>query len=342
MRLRLSGHRQNWVPVLALWVGLAAAAAACGPPATTPSTATEAPTEPEAPAETQAAAACPAVPEEWTRDGFGAIWPAEGTEGMVPELPGGMCTTPTAPVLLGVLNEDAAMFSSTEAAAFGVMHRHDDALATFAVVRVAADTPGLDDGMPAGGAAVTQVDGLELLWGMSGSHVMVVWLDDRDLVSLSAANVEAATEAASSWLSEQLLPPSEIPAMSELEPALAAGLPVDDLPEGYVVLPINPAAFEGSDLADSVTIHDAALEALGGAIVLRDSTIVGTVLGATGDRAGMGTRPLEIGAELERAPQPGVALETISEGDTDIVIVGSDKSGVRALAKAWSASLKDT
>lgn len=279
MRLSLSGHRQDWVPALALWVGLAAAAAACGPPASTRGAATDAPTDPatrtqtealsetKPPIETEAATACPAVPEEWTRDDFGAIWPAEGTEDMVPELPVGMCTTPTAPVLLGVLNEDAAMFSSTEAAAFGVMHRHHDTLATFAVVRVAADTPGLDEGMPPGGAAVTQVDGMDVLWGMSGSHVMVVWLDDRDLVSLSAVSVEAATEAASSWLSEPLLPPSEIPAMFELESVLAAGLPVDDLPEGYAVLPINPAAFEGSDLADSVTIHDAALEALGGGIV---------------------------------------------------------------------------
>ena len=263
------------------------------------------------------------------------IWPSEGTENLVPNFTD-VCATPTAPHVLFLLNESVYWASDLQGAAFGILHRDDQELATFRVVRV-SDATKLGKGF-SGEEVTTRVGDLTLAWGSAGDHVAVDWVDANDIVGVSAEGAEAAATAASLWLTAtgqpgNVTPPARIPTTAGMPSALDLGPPVEDLPDGYSALVVNPLAFMGSDLADLVTIHRLkGIKALGAAIIVGETEgMVATVVAGLGDSQGLE----QYAQEIEGSGSSGVIGQGFTVSDVDVLVVGYDREAVTTFTTAW-------
>ena len=282
-------------------------------------------------------AVCPRLPEV-TADRYTSIlWPSEDAANLVPTFTD-VCATPTAPHLFYVLNENAYWASDLESAAFGILHRDDQELATFSVVRV-GDATKLDKGV-SDQEVTTRVGGLTLAWGGAGDHVVVAWYSANDIVNLSAEGADAAASAAEAWLSAsghegKVVPPEQIPEVGDMPLALSVGPPLDNLPEGYSALVVDPLAFLASDFADIVTIHEEkSVEALGAAIIVSEKgAVVGTVVAGLGGRQGLA----EYAQDFEGVS--GVVGEGFTASETDVLVVGYDREEVTAFTAAWEETV---
>ena len=287
---------------------------------------------------------CPELPAEWTRAEDSKVWPSREADGLVPDFPD-VCATPTAPALIYLLFENAGYAAEIEAVALGILHREDQPLATFTIVRVTAGTPGLDDLAQNEGGTTTEAAGRTLAWAGSGSHVVVYWVEGNDVVSLSAADEGLAAEAASTWLAAlgedvRVSPPEDIPEATEMPPALDAGPPVDDLPAGYTALPMDPFAFTGSDFADSVTIsEEKGIEAMGAAVVVaKDGTNVGTLVAAISTPKELAEWPERLEGEAGSELDYEVVADGFAGGGLDVLVVGHERSVVENFTRAWESA----
>jgi hypothetical protein len=269
------------------------------------------------------------------------IWPSDAARDLVPSFTV-FCATPTAPDLFFMLNEEAAWASELQSAAFGILHRNDQALATFRVARV-RDASQLSNGS-APKEATTTVGDLRLVWARAGDHVAVAWLDANDIVDVSAEGADAAAAAAQAWLAASghegnVTPPERIPEVTDMPPALDVGPPVDSLPEGYSALVVNPFAFMASDFADFVTIHRVkGLKALGAAIVVsEEGALIGTMVASVGGSLGLG----EYGETIEGNGSKGVVGEGFDVSDADALVVGYEREEVTTFTTAWEQAIAD-
>ena len=290
-------------------------------------------------AESTSDAACPAHPEVPANRLTSMIWPNDAAADLVPEFTD-VCATPTAQHLFLVLNENAAWASELEMAALGILHREGQEVATFRVARV-SNAAKLRDAFP-GDAGTTSVGGLTLAWGGAGDHVVVTWLDGNDLVDVSAEGAEAAAAATRTWLRAvghegDVAAPEEIPEVAKMPLALGQGPPVNNLPEGYSALVVNPLAFMASDFADAVTIHeDKSVKALGAAIIVsEEGTLVGTVVAGSGTEGGLSEQASQTGGSGARA----VVWEGFHVSDTDALVVGYDREEVTSFTTAWEQAV---
>jgi hypothetical protein len=283
---------------------------------------------------------CPEIPTAYA-EAPGAVWPSDAAAALVPEFED-LCATPVAPSLFGILNENATYSGAMEAGALGVLHEDGDVLATFTVTRLREGTPGLEDALPAGGATRTSIDGLDLLWGRGGTHVAVTWLDERDVVTITASDETSAARAVSLWLggSTEVTAPSELPTLVELEPPFEAGPPLDDVPDGYVALELDALAFLQADFADSITIfEDAGIESLGAAVILTDDgDLVATVIAVGGTYQEIGTRPSSF-LNTPGAGGPGFVVGGFVGQEIDALIVGHEAGGADEFATQWESAL---
>lgn len=292
----------------------------------------------DAPLLTDVSVDCPRLPEGLAAQGL-AIWPHPDAGDLVPDLPS-LCESPVSPQLLTLLNENAFWNpSGIEAAGIGTLHRGDRAVGTFFAVRLKPDVPGLGSWVYDGSAGGRRSDAgdVELVWHSSGGHVVVEWADGRDRIAIASEDEDLAREAVARWLTaaghdEDVSVPGEVPDAGESFPALDAGPPLAGLPDGYAAIELDPIAFRQSDFADSVTMFDQDVDALGGAIVVRGNRVVGTVVAGTGD-PGVGTWPDDL-----LAGDRNVAGFTA--GDTSVAVVGYDAKVVRAFVDEWEKRLK--
>ena len=286
---------------------------------------------------------CPDLPESSDSSGF-ALWPDGEASELVPAL-GALCAAPAAPGLFGVLNEQAAWSAhEMEAAAFGVLHRDERAVATFFAVRVVEGLPGFaeaEESLTGGGATTTEAGGRTLAWGAAGEHVYVLWIDGRDFVTISASGAAPAAEATELWLrgqaADENVEPPAIPQSGEMPVALDGGPPLDGLPRGYVALGMNPISFMQSDFADSVTIfEEESVQAIGAAVVLGpEDTVVGTLVAGRGTPE-FGTLPGDLSERDENVVAAG-----FTAGDLGAFVVGYDQSDVDAFVDAWEKKLAE-
>lgn len=281
---------------------------------------------------------CPSFADGDSGFGVFALWPDEGARDVVPALDS-ICATPTSPHLFGVLNEMAGWGAGDlDAAGLGVLHRGHQPVATFFAMRIAEETPGLEEAraqMRASGAALTESGGVDLAWGRAGDHVNVYWLDGRDAVSISAEGRDNAVEAVGLWLDDLTVEaPADIPELGTVPPALEAGVPVAGFPDGYEAIDLNPIAFMASDFADEVTIHEEeGIEALGATVVVHDGSVVGTLVG------GVGVSDLTEWAD-DFAGEPNVAAAAMTSGETSAFVVGDDQRAVDAFVDARKEKLE--
>ncbi|HEV2755635.1 MAG TPA: hypothetical protein VG318_07645 [Actinomycetota bacterium] len=284
---------------------------------------------------------CPELPRGPLDPATAGLWPGPDAAGLVPDIPG-TCATPTSPFLFGLLNENALWGGEFSAAALGVLHDGEEALATFSVLdleRVSAD---FGDALKRAGGVVAEAGGTRFAWAAAGDAVTVLWAGGERVIALSGANATAASYAATLWRTAQGEPaplaPEDVPSINALPPAIAAGAPTDSLPEGYSAAGFAPGAFLGSDFADAVTIHDEDLEALGAAVVWDSrGTVVGTIVAARGsDTLNRQARGMEKDAA---SAGTSVAAAGVEAGDVDALIVGYEDRAVDTLAAAWEEEL---
>lgn len=286
-------------------------------------------------------AGCPAVPNIRPTELTDIVWPSETARGLVPDFED-VCATPTSPQLFLLLNESASWSSELRTVAHGILHRGDQEIATFSVIRLRPElTAGAKEHVRSQ-AATTVAGDVTLAWGGGGPHVMVTWVHDDNIVALFAAGPEPAAEGAELWLQASgveasVTRPDQIPQSIVMPPELGAGPPLEDLPPGYTALTIDPLSFIGSDFADAVTIHEEkGLEALGASIVVADdgTTLIGTAIAGLGRRRGYGSWPARLDRKHWNA-EAGGAAAGFTEAGTDVLVVGHDESAVRKLSAAW-------
>ena len=286
----------------------------------------------------QTSTECPAYPDGDSGSVVFTLWPGEGARDIVPAFDS-ICATPTSPPLFALLNEMAGWSAGDlNAAGLGVLHRGHEPVATFFAMRIAEETPGLEEArarLEASGAALTESGGLDLAWGRAGDHVNVYWLDGRDAVSISAEGRDNAVEAVGLWLDDPgVEAPAEIPKLGTVPRALEVGVPVAGFPEGYEAIDLDPIAFIASDFADDVTIHgEEGIEALGAAVVVYEGRVVGTMVGGTG------VPDLTEWAD-ELAEEPNAAAAAMTAGETSAFIVGDDQGRLDAFVDAWRKNLE--
>lgn len=280
---------------------------------------------------------CPAIPDAYA-EVEGNVWPAKVARDLVPQFQN-ICATPAVPSMFSLLSENVTYAAGLEAAAHGVLHRDDDVVATFTVVRVTEDTPALEEGLPTEGAATTQAGELTLLWRRAGSHISVTWLDGRDIIAIAARDESAALDGVAAWLRARrrsigvVLPP-EIPGREGIDRALEAGPPLGGLPQGYTALEWNPVAFMASDFADSS--ESSGVRAVGAAVVLSpDDALVGTIVSFAGTPEGIGTRGSGFVGESFGT---GFRGHGFAAGGMNVLIVGHDNAAGK-LSDAWEAEL---
>ena len=302
------------------------------PPASTPS--------PDRPPE-GSPADCPPWVEGDSGTGELALWPDEGALDIVPAFET-ICATPMSPHLFGLLYEEAGWSAGDlDAAALGVLHRGNETIATFSVVRVARERPGIEEAearLEVSGAALMESSDWTVGWAAAGEHVNAFFVDGRDIVSLSAESQHAATDAYMAWLYERGGGPyavvPKIPQLGTIPAALKAGPPLARLPEGYSALHMDALAFMGADFADEVTIHrEKGIRAIGAAVIVSEAHgVLGTLVG------GSGVPDLSDWAN-EFADQ-GVPAASIDAGEMGAFIVGDDQGRLDAFVDAWSKELE--
>ena len=185
-----------------------------------------------------------------------------------------------------------------------------------------------------------EVGELTLAWARSGSHVGVFWIDEKDFVTLTAPTADLLIEALEGWLGdEDVAAPSDFQEVEGVPAALAEGPPVADIPDGYTALVMDGFAFMRSDFADAITIHEErAIEALGAAIIVRNETVVGTVVAGRGYDESLGRWPQQVRG-ADSGGLGDVPAEGFSAGGVDALLVGYDEEDVETFMSAWEESL---
>jgi hypothetical protein len=294
------------------------------------------------PSETPAlpvAAGCPERPDVDSNIPLG-IWPDDDTQDLVPSFDE-LCATPTSPDLFFLLNESAGWGNALRAAALGVLHRGKEAIATFSVSRVSETAIDEIKGALQSEGTTSEAGDTTLIWARGGSHTMVFWIDDGEVVFLSAASEREAIDATSEWLDASgtdvnVAPPEEIPEQIKIPPALEAGPPLKNLPRGYTALVIDPLSFLASDFADEITIFENKnVSAIGAAIILADdeSKLIGTVVGREGSPGDMSQGISDFKTRISKASEG--AADGFIVGQIDVLVVGFDGNDVEAFTRAW-------